>query len=298
MGRTRRTGRKTRPHGGGVVTIDLESEGCTDQPSKHRTCWKHIQARMHARRTRMTKKQAEEIESFKLTSPCFLQTIPCRERSKKRFKRNNAVSKLKKELDSVSFNCYMENLWKSFSEDKKMSFAYLDSLWFTMYTEASSGVKVLEWIKRKHIFSKKYVLVPIVRWCHWSLLIFCHFGESLLSENITPCMLLLDSLEMASPKRLEPDIRKFVWDIYESEGRPENKHMISQIPLLVPKVPQQRNGVECGNYVLYFINLFVQDAPENFHMEGYPYFMKDNWFSPEGLEHFCEKLESLESDIL
>ncbi|KAJ6900038.1 ubiquitin-like-specific protease 2B [Populus alba x Populus x berolinensis] len=191
---------------------------------------------MHARRTRITKQQVEEIESFKLTSPCFLQTIPCRERSKKRFKRNNAVSKLKKELDSVSFNCYMENLWKSFSEDKKMSFAYLDSLWFTMYTDASSGVKVLEWIKRKHIFSKKYVLVPIVRWCHWSLLIFCHFGESLLSENITPCMLLLDSLEMASPKRLEPDIRKFVWDIYESEGRPENKHMISQIPLLVPKV--------------------------------------------------------------
>lgn len=25
MGRTRRAGRKTRPHGGGVVTIDLES---------------------------------------------------------------------------------------------------------------------------------------------------------------------------------------------------------------------------------------------------------------------------------
>ncbi|KAJ6892941.1 ubiquitin-like-specific protease 2B [Populus alba x Populus x berolinensis] len=207
MGRTRRTGRKTRPHGGGVVTIDLES-------------------------------------GF----------------------RNSRFSALYQSICS-SF----ANLWKSFSEDKKMSFAYLDSLWFTMYTDASSGVKVLEWIKRKHIFSKKYVLVPIVRWCHWSLLIFCHFGESLLSENITPCMLLLDSLEMASPKRLEPDIRKC-----------HNREMV----------------VECGNYVLYFINLFVQDAPENFHMEGYPYFMKDNWFSPEGLEHFCEKLESLESDIL
>lgn len=114
------------------------------------------------------------------------------------------------------------------------------------------------------VLVRTILLLEIVLFrCHWSLLIFCHFGESLLSENITPCMLLLDSLEMASPKRLEPDIRKyvlcfcennfflsrvqqsnicqrsisrFVWDIYESEGRPENKHMISQIPLLVPKV--------------------------------------------------------------
>ncbi|CAK7325979.1 unnamed protein product [Dovyalis caffra] len=273
MGRTQRTGRTTKPPGGGTVTINLESEGYADQPSRHRTCWKHIQALIYGQRKRITKQQAEEIESFKLTSPCFFHTIPHRERSKKRFKHKNAVSKLKKELDSVDFDCYLENLWKSFSEDRKASFTYLDSLWFTMYAEASSGEKVLKWIKRKNILSKKYVLVPIVRWSHWSLLIFCHFGESMLSENITPCMLLLDSLDMANPKRLEPDIRKFVWDIYESEGRPVNKHMISQIPLLVPKVPQQRNDVECGNYVLYFINLFVQDAPENFSMEGYPYFV-------------------------
>lgn len=39
------------------------------------------------------------------------------------------------------------------------------------------------------------------------------------------------------------------------------------------QVPQQRNDEECGNFVLYFINLFMESAPPNFSMEGYPYFV-------------------------
>lgn len=39
------------------------------------------------------------------------------------------------------------------------------------------------------------------------------------------------------------------------------------------QVPQQRNDEECGNFVLYFINLFMESAPSNFSMEGYPYFV-------------------------
>lgn len=89
------------------------------------------------------------------------------------------------------------------------------------------------------------------------------------------------------------------------------------------QVPQQRNDVECGNFVLYYINLFIEGAPENFSIEGgYPYFvsfssyhmfilrcsfhilsvtsstflwelqMKKNWFTPEGLECFCQQLYS------
>ncbi|KAK7824646.1 putative ubiquitin-like-specific protease 2b [Quercus suber] len=108
---------------------------------------------------------------------------------------------------------------------------------------------------------------------HWSLLIFCHFGESTKSETRTPCMLLLDSLEKANPRQLESDIRKYV--------------------------PQQRNGEECSSFVLYFINLFMESAPEDFSTQHFPYFMKHNWFTPEGLKKFCEKIESLKekSDV-
>ncbi|CAH2040872.1 unnamed protein product, partial [Thlaspi arvense] len=114
---------------------------------------------------------------------------------------------------------------------------------------------------------------------HWRLLIFCHFGESLQSKTTTSCMLLLDSLQMADPKRLEPYIRKFVLDIYRAEDRPESKEFISRIPLFVPKVPQQITGEECGKFVLYFIHLFVEEAPENFSIvHGYPYFVSFFFF--------------------
>ncbi|KAL0012035.1 hypothetical protein SO802_007143 [Lithocarpus litseifolius] len=134
---------------------------------------------------------------------------------------------------------------------------------------------------------------------HWSLLIFCRFGESTKLETRTPCMLLLDSLEKANPRQLKPDIRKFVLDIYKEEGRLESKDPIYQIPLLVPKVPQQRNGEECGSFVLYFINLFMESAPEDFSTQYFPYFMKDNWFAPEGWKNFRENIDSLKekSDV-
>lgn len=86
-------------------------------------------------------------------------------------------------------------------------------------------------------------------------------------------------------------------------------------------MPQQIDGNECGNFVLYFINLFLRCAPENFSMDGYPYFvsylfcvlesyypyihfnsvlfdidmlqMKKDWFTFEDFDRFCERLDSL-----
>lgn len=293
------------------------SELYNDQLSKHRTCWMHVLAASKAQRRSLTQRETEEIKKI---SPCFLTCTPHRQRSTRSLKSkyaNHVVARKtqkpdskacavptrklmlasracrkKQKLDSEAFECYFENLWKSFSEDKKTSFTYLDCLWFSLYMKPTTKVKVLTWIKKKHIFSKKYVFVPIVCWNHWSLLILCHFGENVQSETQRPCMLLLDSLEMADPKRLEPNIRKFVVDIFREEGRPENLNLLKKIPLLVPKVPQQRNDEECGNFVLYFINLFMESAPPNFSMEGYPYFMKKSWFTFEGLDFFCQKLYS------
>ncbi|CAN1192971.1 Probable ubiquitin-like-specific protease 2A [Linum perenne] len=129
---------------------------------------------------------------------------------------------------------------------------------------------------------------------HWNLLILCNLGESLDTETaVRPCMLLLDSLENADPRRIEPSIRKFLLDIYKSEGRAETKQSIRKIPLLVPKVPQQTNDEECGRYVLYYVHLFMQAAPQSFSMEDYPNFMTRDWFTPECLEHFFEELDSV-----
>ncbi|XP_050221292.1 probable ubiquitin-like-specific protease 2A isoform X2 [Mercurialis annua] len=249
---------------------------------------------------KINKQKAEEVRRLALVFPCSFGTFPTRERSKRRIKHDRPIvkatneEKKKEKMHSGEFDCYFLNLWKGFSEDKRSEFAYLDSMWFGLYLTASFKGKVLTWIRTKQIFSKTYVIVPIVCWGHWSVLILCHLGETSESKDRTPCMLLLDSLEKANPRRLEPDIRKFVLDIYGSEGRAANKKLISKIPLLVPKVPQQRNGEECGNYVLYFINLFMQNAPGEFSINKYPYFMDKNWFSPECLMRFFEELELFE----
>ncbi|XP_055805976.1 ubiquitin-like-specific protease ESD4 isoform X2 [Solanum dulcamara] len=192
-------------------------------------------------------------------------------------RRNNS----QKGLGSSKFELYLESIWKLHPEDRRNAFTYLDSLWFSLYSERSHKAKVLSWIAKKKIFSKEYVFVPIVLWGHWSLLIFCHLGESLQSKERSPCMLLLDSLHMANPERFEPGIRKFVIDLFKAEQRPETKDQIRKIPLMIPKVPQQRNDEDCGNFVLYYINLFLESAPENISIsKGYPYFGNaGDWFS-------------------
>ncbi|KAK1377325.1 putative ubiquitin-like-specific protease 2A [Heracleum sosnowskyi] len=194
-------------------------------------------------------------------------------------------------LDSSLLNKYLGNLWQSIPSDKKDSSVCIDCLWYTMYHKQSQREKVLRWIVRDKIISKKYVFLPICRWDHWSLLIMCHLGEDLNSKTKTPCMLLLDSLHNAGPTRLEPDIRKFLLGIYKAEKRPETKKLIDKIPFLVPKVPQQRDDKECGYFVLYYINLFLMNSPKTISItNGYPYFMKDNWFTTDMFKSFCQTL--------
>ncbi|KAJ8552106.1 hypothetical protein K7X08_028549 [Anisodus acutangulus] len=225
---------------------------------------------------RPQKRKSKQVAAT-LDSAVEPQRSPC---SRGVSNRRNGRSEEK--LNSNDFDCYLENIWRELPEDKKSSFLCLDPMW---------------WIRNKDIFSKKYVLVPIVLWDHWCLLIFCHLGESLESDSSTPCMLLLDSLHMIDPLRFEPKIRKFVSDIFKTEERPESQKLIKKIKLLVPKVPQQRNDTDCGKFVLYYISLFLESAPETFSIsEGYPYFMKEDWFTPDQLENFWQKLQTETSD--
>lgn len=193
-------------------------------------------------------------------------------------------------LNTQMFQLYFENIWSGISEEKRKSFAYLDSLWFSLYRNGYKE-KVLNWIKKKDIFSKQYVLVPIVLWSHWTLLILCQFTKE--SKSSSPCIVLLDSLQSAN-QSLEPEIRKFVLDIYRTQERQANRESIKHIPFLVPKVPQQNHGEECGCYVLFYANLFLENAPESFSFsDDYPYFMTEDWFSPKSLDDFRNRLGSV-----
>ncbi|KAJ0976950.1 hypothetical protein J5N97_012424 [Dioscorea zingiberensis] len=243
-----------------------------------------------------TRKAEEQLSNFEEDDrlATFFNSLP-RYRQSQRLRSSRPSHSNNEKLDTNIFESCLEDLWNSISEEKRNSYTYLDCLWFSLHKKGLAKDNVLKWIKKKQIFSRKYVFVPIVCWSHWSLLIFCNFGEKRQSNTKKPCMLLLDSLQQADPKKLEPDIRRFVLDIYGAEGRQEKEGVISKIPLLIPKVPQQKNGEECGIFVLFFIYLFVQNAPATFTLEGYPYFLKEDWFNLDELESFREKIYSFES---
>ncbi|XP_021846451.1 uncharacterized protein [Spinacia oleracea] len=194
--------------------------------------------------------------------------IPCPKRSK-----------LAAKMSSGTFDENMETIWRSFSQDKRAVFTHLESFYFNSYINRPT--RALELIRKKEIFSKKD---------HWRLVIFCHFGEPAHSKTRTRCILLLDSAKMCA-NVIVPDLRKFVFDIFTAEGRPESKDVIFKIPLKVAKVPQQTNDVDCGRFVLYFIKRFMDVAPENFSLSNYPYFLTSDWFKPEEFNKFCDKLD-------
>ncbi|MQM21651.1 hypothetical protein Taro_054695 [Colocasia esculenta] len=117
-------------------------------------------------------------------------------------------------------------------EERLVDVTILDCFWYHMYLNGSP--KVMEWIKEKDIFSKTYTFVPIVDGGHWNLLILCNLENS-FNNNYSPCMILLDSLIISEPLKAEPTIRRFVKELYHTQGKMASSRSIASIPLLVPK---------------------------------------------------------------
>ncbi|MQM08067.1 hypothetical protein Taro_040923, partial [Colocasia esculenta] len=63
-------------------------------------------------------------------------------------------------------------------------------------------------------------------------------------------------------------------NIYATKNKIVIADAMSSIDILVPSVPQQSNGTECGFFVLYYIYHFVQNDPPSFILDDYPSFRK------------------------
>ena len=63
--------------------------------------------------------------------------------------------------------------------------------------------------------------------------------------------------------------------------KPElNDDDIANIPFKCPKVPQQKDGTQCGYYVLYYMYRFLMDSPIWFNIhKDYPGFVSDHFHS-------------------
>ncbi|GJN28086.1 hypothetical protein PR202_gb16168 [Eleusine coracana subsp. coracana] len=309
--------------GRGEVLIDLESDGDEDVL----TFFLLPLVASKSKRSRTNRRTTVTMRgNSKRALPSFYDNLPKNKSSRIATSRRNKANQDK--LDTGIFESYMEYVlhlyffleccllfWKHLvllllsqgslerlDEDKKSAYAYLDSLWFNMYYRGHNKPNVLKWIKAKRIFSRQYVFVPMVCCGHWSLLVLCHFNETDCSDaKKGPRMIVLDSLNTTDPTRLQSVIRRFIVDIYKTEEREESEQFINKIRLEFPKVPQQ-NGDECGIYVLYFIQCFLQnknlaEVLKNKRLEeDFGQLFEDGWFNPEEIENFRKDIHLFQAN--
>ncbi|KAG9144520.1 hypothetical protein Leryth_010743 [Lithospermum erythrorhizon] len=248
----------------------------------HNSC---IMQHKHAYTTRSLNATLDKINN-EVTNP---SPPHCHGESRTSLICNNSETQERGELSNFKFGHYMEIIWNELPEEKKKYSTCLDPSNFLLYGNEARKGDVVGWIKKRNVTSKRYVIIPSVEGNHWRLFIICHSEETVESSNRIECLLLLDSLQARKSRYLFEDrLRRLITDVY---GMPENGEKIKEIPLMVPKVPQQTNGRDCGYFVLYYIKLFIESAPEIFSRSSYPYFMSKNWFCPQQVERFFNTLD-------
>lgn len=124
-----------------------------------------------------------------------------------------------------------------------------------------------------NIFEKDYLVCPVNEDYHWYLAIVvnpsaCICGSTLNTSEQTSYVVILDSL-------LEPERHRFtvanLWEYLrleyankkESKNLPGTNLKKDKLKLLLPKsVPQQKNEIDCGLFLLHFAELFLTAPPQ------------------------------------
>ncbi|EYU31270.1 hypothetical protein MIMGU_mgv1a025023mg, partial [Erythranthe guttata] len=167
----------------------------------------------------------------------------------------------------------------------------------------TSFKKFRRWWKGVNIFEKAYIFLPIHESHHWSLVIICIPNKE---DESGPIILHLDSLGMHISKSIFSDVRSFIieeWNFLKREEvLPElpiadniwNK-LSRRIDEKIVQVPQQSNEYDCGLFVLFFMERFIDEAPERLKKEDIGMFGKQ-WFRPQEASSLRKKISSLLRD--
>ncbi|XP_057774587.1 ubiquitin-like-specific protease 1D isoform X3 [Salvia miltiorrhiza] len=131
-------------------------------------------------------------------------------------------------------------------------------------------LKFRRWWKGVNIFEKPYIFLPIHENRHWSLVIICIPNKQ---DESGPIILHLDSLRLHCSKSIFGNVKSFLkeeWEfLKQEEVLPELpiseniwNRLSRRIEEKVIEVPQQQNEYDCGLFVLFFMERFIDEAPE------------------------------------
>lgn len=163
-------------------------------------------------------------------------------------------------------------------------------------------VKFRRWWKGVNIFEKAYILIPIHDDLHWSLVIICFPDKK---DESGPIILHLDSLGFHRSSTVFSNIKSYLkeeWR-YMNQEVPTDfpipdriwKHLDRRIEDKIIAVPQQKNDYDCGLFVLFFMERFIQEAPERLKKRDLAMFGK-KWFRPEEASDLRKKIRAILMD--
>ncbi|CAJ1940095.1 unnamed protein product [Sphenostylis stenocarpa] len=135
---------------------------------------------------------------------------------------------------------------------------------------------------------------------HWSLIIICIPDKE---DESGPIILHLDSLGLHSSRSVFDNIKSY---LIEEKNYMDRENVSSDVSIAdriwkcLPRriesqiiaVPQQKNEYDCGLFVLYFIERFMEEAPERLKRKDLAMFGK-RWFRPEEASNLRLKIRKL-----
>ncbi|XP_077244064.1 ubiquitin-like-specific protease 1D isoform X2 [Tasmannia lanceolata] len=160
--------------------------------------------------------------------------------------------------------------------------------------------KFRRWWKGVNIFQKAYIFLPIHADQHWSLVIICIPAKE---DDSGPIILHLDSLEYHSSSLIFSNIENYLkeeWNYLNQADAPPDvpiapkiwKKLSRRIEQKVIPVPQQKNDYDCGLFVLFFMELFIEEAPDRLRKDDLHRFGK-KWFQPEEASRLRVRIRDL-----
>ncbi|XP_047060098.1 ubiquitin-like-specific protease 1D [Lolium rigidum] len=211
-------------------------------------------------------------------------------------------------LKSPVINFYIQYLKKSRPCDDLYIFS---TYFYSKLEKALSGTgncdsqfcKLRKWWRSVDIFKTPYVLLPIHGEMHWSLVIICMPAKE---KESGPTVFHLDSLGVHSSDKIFDVIESYLkqeWSYLQEDQSYDIpfsdtiwRRLSRNIRKQKVEVPRQRNEYDCGIFMLYYIEKFIQEAPDRWTRERLCKFGR-KWFNPEETSGLRERMRALLFDV-
>lgn len=165
----------------------------------------------------------------------------------------------------IDFYCrYIEMSLKKRKKDQ--NFHFFSSFFYKMLE--NSPKNALSWTKKVDIFSKQFLVFPVNEGMHWKLYITC-FANNVVTDKWDspehyPRIVSLNSLKSNRYLRKNAkNIRAYLSKEYESRTKEKIEFTEKNMKVIEMKVAKQKNMVDCGVYMLEFLERFCENGFEN-----------------------------------